>query len=69
MQSEMAKKLTHKYARTLKRFWWKVRIVENQTKRSKTKVIVLGGKEPKIKRKKDMIYKNTRKHTRGDERG
>src|SRR3954465_4020922 len=42
-----------------KAFWWKVRIVENQTKRSKQKVIVLRGKEPKIKSKKDTIYKNT----------
>ena len=61
MQSEMAKKLTHKYATTLKSFWWKVRIVENQTKRSKQKVIVLRGKEPKIKSKRIRSTK-TRKN-------
>ena len=55
----MAKKLTHKYATTLKSFWWKVRIVENQTKRSKQKVIVLSGKEPKIKSKRIRSTKNT----------
>src|SRR3954465_15398679 len=48
----MAKKLAHKYATPLKSFWWKVRIVENQTKRSKQKVIVLSGKEPNIKSKR-----------------
>src|SRR5215216_7849905 len=52
MHSEMGKKLTHKYATPPKSFWWKVRIVENQTKRSKQKVIVLSGKEPKIKSKR-----------------
>src|SRR4051812_12573357 len=51
LQSEIAKKLTHKEITTLKSFWCKVRIVENQTKRSKKKVIILGGKKPKIKRK------------------
>ena len=55
----MVKKLTHKYATTLKSFWWKVRIVENQTKRSKQKVIVLRGKEPKIKSKRIRSTKNT----------
>ena len=33
--------------------------MENQTKRSKQKVIVLRGKEPKIKKQKDTICKNT----------
>ena len=42
-----------------KGFWWKVRIVENQTKRSKQKVIVLRGKEPKIESKRIRSTKNT----------
>ena len=57
------KKLTHKYATTLKSFWWKVRIVENQTKRSKQKVIVLRGKEPKIKSKRIRSTKTRKTHT------
>ena len=68
MQSEMAKKLTHKYATTLKSFWWKVRIVENQTKRSKQKVIVLRGKEPKIKSKRIRSTK-TRKNAHVEKNG
>src|SRR4051812_43868988 len=58
----MAKKLTHKYATTPKSFWWKVRIVENQTKRSKQKVIVLSGKEPKIKSKRIRSTKTRNTH-------
>ena len=68
MQSEMGKKLTHKYATTLKSFWWKVRIVENQTKRSKKKVIVLRGKEPKIKSKRIRSTK-TRKNAHVEKNG
>ena len=68
MQSEMGKKLTHKYATTLKSFWWKVRIVENQTKRSKQKVIVLRGKEPKIKSKRIRSTK-TRKNAHVEKNG
>src|SRR3954463_5917534 len=51
-----------------KSFWWKVRIVENQTKRSKQKVIVLSGKEPKIKSKRIRSTK-TRKNAHVEKNG
>src|SRR3954462_7825840 len=52
-----------KWQETLKGFWWKVRIVEHQTKRPKQKVIVLRGKEPKIKSKRIRSTKTRKMHT------